>query len=53
MLEQDEVFDVVINGTDTVGVVVGMPRTAEVTIMNTNSKFSIAMYVACFDNAIF
>jgi len=40
VLEQDEIFDVVltnINGTNA-GVEIGMPRTAEVSIMNSNSK---------------
>ena len=39
VLEQDELFDVVLVDSNNTGIRVGMPRTAEVTIMNSNSEF--------------
>lgn len=48
ILEQDELFDIVLtNSTDT-GVQVGMPRVTGVSIMNTDSKFCI--YCLAIDN---
>ena len=39
LLEQDEFFDVILIDSNNTGIKVGMPRTAEVTIMNSNSEF--------------
>ena len=39
LLEQDELFDVILIDSNNTGIKVGMPRTAEVTIMNSNSEF--------------
>lgn len=54
LLEQDELFDVVLTDVNTTGVKVGIPRSASVLIMNSNSKFyavwqyssKITLYIA-------
>ena len=42
VLEQDELFDVVLIDSNDTGIKVGMPRTAEVTITNSNGEFFYA-----------